>query len=423
METFSLKKLLFKNTGLQLGGQVICLLIGLGTTFILSRYLGVERFGGLSYVFAFYYFFFVIQDMGVDSVVIRECSKNPAQSAVIIGTMRTYKIAASLLFMSLALILIWSIPYAPAIRPALSIYALTLPLIALQHPSTSFQIHLNAKYPALIGILKSLTQLIFLVTLIAAGLGMTGYVLALVISESIVLAAVLFFSRNFVRPLWTFDRELCTSILKSGASLAVTGVFISIINRVDFLMLERMTDLKQVGYYAALYKITSLFETLPLMVMATLYPVMSRHASAGDWERLHTIHKKSFFGLTAIGLTLGVCVTFLAQPMIRLIFGEDYLPAAAGLRILIWATVSLYLALTSGNLLIAAGYEKINLAASLAAAVVNVTLNYLWIPALGFIGAAQATVCSFFLLFAVNLVSAVVLLRSKRSQGKNGPSK
>lgn len=411
MENFSLKKLLFRNAGIQLTGQVVCLLIGLVTTFVLSRYLGVARFGGLNYIFAFYYFFFVLQDMGIDVVVIRECSKNPEQTALIIGTMRSYKIIVSLFFMGIAWVIIRIIPYSLALKPSLFVYSFILPILALEHPAVAFQINLNVKYSTVNALLKTISSFIFLVTLIAAGLGMTGYVLALVLSEVIVLVSIHFFSRRFVRPLWTIDWKICRMILKSGFVLAAMGVFVSLINRIDFIMLERMTDLNQVGFYAAVYKITNLLEVLPLTVMGTLYPVMSRYAHAKDKTRLRIIHWKSFFLLAAIALPLGIGVTLFAGPITRLIFGAAFLPSAAGLRVLIWATVFLYLAITSGNLLISLGCEKITLAASIAAAAINIVLNFFWIPRYGFVGAAYATVASFFTLFIVNLFSASRILK------------
>jgi len=54
----SLKSLLIENTIFQGVGHIVSLGIGLATTILLSRYLGVERFGQFNYIFAFFYFFF-----------------------------------------------------------------------------------------------------------------------------------------------------------------------------------------------------------------------------------------------------------------------------------------------------------------------------------------------------------------------------
>lgn len=421
-EGLSLRRILFRNTGIQLISQAVSVGVGVVTTFVLARYFGVAGFGGLNYVFAFYYFFLTLADLGIGVVVVRECSQRPHEAARIIGTMSSFKFVWALLLMAGAWGLITVAGFTPALRPALYIYALVLPVVSLQLPLAIFQVNLNATYPAILGLSRSLTNGLFLIALVYLGLGMTGYVLSLLISEAIMLGLVLHLSRRFIIPVWKCDFQILKKILKSSLTIALTGIFVAIVNRADFIMLERMVNLDQVGLYSAVYRVTNLLESLPLAMMMTLYPVMSRYARQEDRQRLRSIYKKSLWLFGAIALPMGLTIIVFAEPMVRILFGTKFLEAAGGLRILIWATVCLYLALPSGNLLICLGREKINLSMMILAAVSNITLNLFWIPQYGFRGAASATVVSFLILLTTNTLAARQILKNPVSSESRGPS-
>ncbi len=407
----NLKRLLIKNTGIQLVAHTVAIVVSLTTTFILSRYLGVVRFGGLNYVFAFYYFFLTLVDLGVDIVVVRECSQQPDETVKIISAMRTFKLGTALLSVTIAWITISLVQFPAGLKTPLYLYGLVLPLIALEMPAIIFQINLNAVYPAIIAIGKALANFIFLVALIASGFGMTGYVLALVLSEAATACLILFLGEKYVKLNWVIDFGIWKKILKSSLVIGSTGIFVAVINRIDFIMLERIKDLYQVGLYTAVYKVTNLLEALPLMMMATLYPLMSRFARENRSE-LFTLYKKTLMLFSAIGLPLGIGVSFFSPMIIRIFFGGNFMGAAAGLRVLIWATVFLYLALSGGNVLISLGREKISFGINATAAILNVALNFFLIPRYGFVGAAWATVCAFGFIFIGTTGAAWKILRT-----------
>ncbi len=81
MRAFSLRRLLVRNLTLQGAAEAVGLTTGLVTTIVLSRHLGVTGFGGFSYLFAFLYFFLTLNDLGVNTIVVRETSQAPERAA------------------------------------------------------------------------------------------------------------------------------------------------------------------------------------------------------------------------------------------------------------------------------------------------------------------------------------------------------
>src|SRR5262249_30903632 len=142
------------------------------------------------------------------------------------------------------------------------------------------------------------------------------------------------------------------------------------------------------------------------------YPLMSRWAK-DDRTRLTRLYRQTTLLLSALALPMGVLVTLGAPWIVSILFGAEFSGTVPALRILIWSTVSLYLAIASGNLLISLGRERLNLMLNVAGAALNVSLNFWLIPAWGLLGAAWATTITFvFVLVGVTIVSLVALRTS-----------
>lgn len=413
MVEIGLRGLLIKNTGVQIVAQAVSLGVGLGTSLVLSRYLGVQGFGQFSYIFAFFYFFQAINDFGVNTILVREVSKQRERAGEIIGAMLSFKVLLAIVSVLAAWSTVWRMKFPEDLRNALYVFALILPLIALQLPAVIFQILLKAEYPAIIGIFNRCAGFLLLMGAVWMGYGLTELVGALLLAEFASLLITLKCSKRFVRPTWRFDPRLWREILRSSVPLGITALFVALINRIDFIMLERMTDLHQVGLYSAAYKVTNLLEAFPLMIMGTIYPVMSRYASE-DLERLRALYKKSVLYLGMVALPMGISITLLAPVIVRLLFGAKFMGAERGLRVLVWSTVFLYFSISGGYLLISVGKEKVNLAILALAALANIALNLLWIPTMGFVGAALSTAITFLIILVGTTVSVKVYLNPLR---------
>jgi O-antigen/teichoic acid export membrane protein len=411
-----LSALLWRNTSIQMVAYAVSLAIGLATAIVLSRHLGVEGFAEFNYVFAFIYFFLALNDFGVSVIVVREVSQDRARAGEIIGSILAFKLALAALSLLAAWTVIWAMDFQPPLRSALGLYALVLPLAAWQLPGVIFQVVGRLEYPAMIGAASRCVGFMLMLGAVWAGYGVLAMVAALVLAEAASLTVVLTCSKRYVRPVWRIDPALWRRVLRSSVPLGLAGLFAAVVNRVDFLMLERLTDLTQVGLYAAAYKVTSLLETLPLMVMATVYPLMSRYA-AEDPERLRALFRKSALLLGLVGVPLGIVVTVAAPLIVRVLFGAGFGDAAPALEVLVWGTTCLYLAISGGNLLISMGRERLNLAILAFGALVNITLNLLWIPSAGLLGAAWATTTTFFVILLGTAAAAWSCLRPGAPRG------
>lgn len=407
-----LRRLVLWSAGYQGASQVVSIATGLAVTALLSRHLGPAAFGGFTYLFAFLYFFLALNDLGINTILVRELVQHPEHAAESLGRMVVFRLllGSATLVVAWIVILVMRFPFDLAV--ALGIFALVLPLTALKLPTVVFQSALRFDYGAAVDMATGVATLLAVLLVIWANGGLIAVAGALVAVELVGSLLTRHLAGRIVRPVWRVDRRYWGAILQSSLPLGLAGLLSALLNRLDFFMLERMTDLGQVGFYGAAYKVTTLVERLPQLVMTTLYPVMSR-AAREDPAHLRRLYRRSVAWLGGCAVPAAVLVTLGADPLVRLVFGGAYQGAVAPLRLLIWASAGLYAALPGGVLLISLRRERVNLAAQAVALGVNLVLNLAWIPRWGSAGAALATVVSFAVILVVTAVASELALRER----------
>lgn len=400
----NLRALIVRNVTIQSAAEAVALACGLASAALLSRHLGVTGFGAFNYVFAFMYFFLTLNDLGINTVAVREMSKAPERAADLLAGLLSLRVmlAIVVLLITWAAIAVW--PMEPALRRPLMVFALILPLGALNVPTVLFQVSMRLELGAAAQVTTRVAGVLFILAMIAAGRGVTAMLVALLAAEACGIIVTWYLARRLGPIRWRVDRAVWNMLLRAAVPLAVGVVLAAIVNRVDFIMLERLGSLDDVGLYGAAYRVTSLLEKFPLFVMATLYPVMSRLA-VEDASRLRRVYRNAFWRFAAIGLVLGAAVVAVAPWLMATAFGEPFRAGAVALRWLVLATGCLYLAMTGGNLLIAVGRARDNAVALALGSAVNIALNAVLIPSRGIEGAAVATAASMAIILVVTLVS------------------
>jgi O-antigen/teichoic acid export membrane protein len=402
----SVKQTLLRNLTWQGASQGVGVLCGMAVSLLLARYLGTAGFGAFNYVFAYIYFCLAISDLGVQTIVVREVAKDEARAPRIIGAMMVFRLIIGVSMAIVASIVAFLLRLEPGILSSILVFVWILPLNVAGLAQSAFQSRLQMRPSSITDMVSRVSGLLLVLAAIKTGSGLPGVFAALLGAEVIGAITALSMSRRIVRPVLSVDRALWREVLRSSLPLGGGVLLLAVVNRVDFLMLERMANLDQVGLYSAAYKITSLFERFPILISATLYPMMSQLA-VSDRARLHSVYRRTEMHLAAIAIPAAVLISLFAAPTLRL-FGPAYVAAATGLRVLVWSSVCLYLAMAGGHLLVSIGRERANLLTLLAGAVTNVVLNVFWIPRWGYVGAAMSTVAAFVVILVTTAIAVEV---------------
>jgi PST family polysaccharide transporter len=162
-----------------------------------------------------------------------------------------------------------------------------------------------------------------------------------------------------------------------------------------------MAGFRAAGIYSAAAQVTEACALLPLAFAPALFPILVR------WRKLGPRYYKQqfgrlFLGAALTGLAISLFLTVAARPIILLLYGAQFLPAAPVLVIHGWATIFVFLGIVQSGYDITEGLTWAATQRAALGAIMNIGLNFILIPKYGASGAALATLvaqgCSAFLL-------------------------
>ena len=97
----------FANTSWLLGERIPRIAVSLFVAIYVTRYLGPERYGLLSYSLSFVFLFSALASLGLDDILVRELVNNPAKRQNLLGTVFWLKICGfSVMGFTIAIVLL-----------------------------------------------------------------------------------------------------------------------------------------------------------------------------------------------------------------------------------------------------------------------------------------------------------------------------
>ena len=387
-----------KNIALQALTQVTSRGLGFLFFLIAARLLGAEDFGLFSFALGVGALLAVLMDFGMDTLLVKWSARGQAEVVVASFHGRTtLSIGVCLLFIAFVLAFIQS---NQLLLCLVAIYFALL--INIQTHTACFRGIEKMHLESWVMILQKAAALLFVLLALRLANRPVSAALSLVLSASLGLAAArLAVQRHRLQPLLaSYGSESCrnlrihlTSILRESLPLLLVVVGWNIYFRIDIVMLKAYVTNEQIGYYSAAYKIMEGIGIFPSILLAALFPALSRRSIQAPAEA-RRLFVKALTLLAPAALLL--CGTFyaLADFFLVIIYGREYAPAVPLFRILIWSILAIFPGYLVTQSLIA--YDK-NIHYSvitLLAAALNIALNLLLIPRFGACGAAWATVAT-----------------------------
>lgn len=180
----------------------------------------------------------------------------------------------------------------------------------------------------------------------------------------------------------------------------------TIFSSADVTMLGIMKNDYEVGIYSTAHKIENIISQVVSSLAWVVMPRMSYYFAEGNFTKINVMLKKTLALLMCIGIPAFTGVCALANEIIIIVGGINYLDAALPLIILMFSFgFSLIGGSFLGNMvLLPSKNEKIYMLICIITAVVNIILNYLLIPYGGAKAAAFTTAVSSFLIMSLLLI-------------------
>jgi O-antigen/teichoic acid export membrane protein len=221
-----------------------------------------------------------------------------------------------------------------------------------------------------------------------------GALLALLLAYLIVAiwSLIVLSKQHKIKP--RFNKIVVGRLLKMGIVFALSIFVIQLNFRIDILILKSLGTAKEVGFYSLGVSIAEVLWQIPLAVGIIL---MSRTANSNDHELMNQTTAKLLRLSLIVAIVAASFLYFLAPFIVPLIWGKDFLPSVILLRTILPGILFLSVLRIISSRLSGMGKPQISLYVFLPALILNIVLNYCWIPAHGALGAAMATNVSYIL--------------------------
>lgn len=400
------------NTGWLFADKILRMGVGLSVGIWLARYLGPESFGQLSYAIAFVALFSAIATLGMDSIVVRELVRNPEITNEILGSCFVLKFCGGCLAFVMVLASIWFMrPTDTLTLWLVGIIALGMIFQAVDAVDYWFQSKVQSRYTvyaknsafllasaAKVWLILNLADLIAFawVGLVEIVVGAAGLLIAYKASGNA-------FSTIHAR------LPLMHDLLSKSWPLLLSGLAVTAYMRVDIVMLKELVGDQEAGIYAAATSLSEVWYFLPMVIVASLLPAIIKSRDTNPDLYISRLRRLYFFmAWLAIGVALPL--SLLSSWLVGILYGPTFGEAAPVLAVHLWAGIAVFLGVASSQYLLAENLQKISFYRTLIGLVCNIALNLVLIPTQGAMGAAIATVISYFIA-----TFSLVFFKSTRS--------
>lgn len=171
--------------------------------------------------------------------------------------------------------------------------------------------------------------------------------------------------------------------------MALWGLFTLLLNRLDLLLVGRLTDDLQAGYYAAAQRVAMLVTLSVNAYLMALVPRLSRLRSSEEIARMTAGARR----VVAFG-SIAIAALAAAAPWVIQAFGAAFRPAAPALALLLAATILQAWTLPWNAALYALDRPQVFALASGLALLAATAVNLAMIPPLGALGAGVGSLAA-----------------------------
>ncbi len=242
----------------------------------------------------------------------------------------------------------------------------------------------------------------FILTLALFQFGISKELLLLFVGNSLNILILIFYlnreSAVFSFRFITFDR--IKKILKISLPLGAVVIFNFLYDKIDILIISKLTDFNQVAYYNVGYGI---YKSSVLAFNFFLISGFSKISYINEKKYAVKIFFKKYALLTVSICSLVFLIFFFGSDfLIKLVFSEKYSQSSIVLKILSFAIFGLALNNLTGIIMNGLGMYKQNMIATMTALAINIILNLILIRYYGIIGACIVTIITEYLIFALD---------------------
>jgi len=384
------------NVSFTFGARIIILLLSALAGIIIARTLGPSGKGLLAIIVMVGTVVLTLGNLGIGGFNTYAISNKSVEKKDIIGNSFWLGLIIGIICFLVILVFAFNFPifFRNIPRSYLLLYLLSLPFFFWSNFFSSI----------LTGEQKFRKINIF--TIIAQTINLIGVILLLLVFKLHVFYVLLWYILvNIISALmpmgfifltdgfhFNFNLQLLKKTLNYGFKIFLAGIFYLLILRVDLYMVNFFKGAAETGFYSLASSFGDVFLILPFSIVAVIFPKINAEKK---------LKKKSIAKYSRISLFLvflmAIGALLFIRPVIGLLYGQVFLASARPIILLLPGLIAWSVITVLSQYFFSIGYPLKLTICWLLVAVLNIVLNFIYIPQYGMMAAALSSTVSYVL--------------------------
>ena len=367
---------------------------------MIARWSGNEALGAYAVVMNVFLFVQQMPMLGLHLALIRDVAANPQAMEENRLAMTWIALAVALLLAAVILLAV-APAYSPALRMPIWLVAAAMLPTAITGVAESVMLgQQRMRLVAAVSITEGLLRTVATVALVLLDYGLSAWLAVFLCGRMLAAAAYALAGETAgLGLLRRFPKAALLRYLRMSPVFAGILVAAAAYSRLDLFMLPHFVTLGEVGLYASAAKLYEVGLMISSILVSALFPLFS-NTWAENRQNFAELVKRVLRLMLGLGIPAAALISLAAEPIMLLLFGEDYRAASV---ILAWlAPAALVMA---GNqvlsaAMLASGRQVNDLMCVAASAVVLLAALALLASRAGIVGAAWAIMAAMSFQFA-----------------------
>ena len=325
------------------GCRIVQAIISVAVSMMTARYLGSSNYGLINYAASVVAFALPLMQLGINNVLVQQLVNAKDDEGKIMGT------ALTLTFSSSILCVMGVVAFATIVNRGetdtiivCALYSLLLIAQSLEIMQYWFQAKYLSKYMAITTLVAFVAISIYRIVLLVMGKSVYWFAVSQAIDYFLIAVTLLVIYRKLGGQKLSFSGETAKRILRVSRHYILSSMMIAIFAQTDKIMLKLMIDNKAIGFYSTAVTCATLTGFVFVAIIDSARPFIfesqkkSQEAYEQSLIRLYSV-------IIYLSLLQSVAMTLLADPIIKILYGAEYLPSIGILRLVVWFTTFSYM--------------------------------------------------------------------------------
>lgn len=393
-------------------GRIAQLVLTFVTTMLVTRYLGPEQYGIITYTYSYVALFLPLCTLGLNDIAVKQFLDSKEKTGETLGTIVTLRFLSSLLSVGLIYIVVSLSDNNQVFTYIAFLQSLSLVFQIFDTIIYFYQSQLLAKNSGIIMAVSYCLTAVFRIIGLVTNKNIEWFAFA--VSLDYLVISVLLLAKYYIDGnRLSFSLDTAKALLNKSSHYIISGIMIVIYSKADSIILGKMIDETSVGYYGAATTLCNAWPFILTAIIDSASPMIVESYKDNKQEYQKRI-KRLYATVFYIAFAAAICITLLAKYIILIPYGQAYIPSIVPLRIVCWSTIFAYLGVARAAWMQCENKLKYEALLSFLGAVFNVIINIVLIKHFGIIGASIALVLT---QFVTNVVF-VFLIKETRENAK-----